>query len=92
MASTAQSRPAAVQDDASVAASSLSTQTLCMSCSADVPGQREQDCCSSVCHLLFLPTVASLLPKDSLQTTSRPAAGLVAHGLDPPSVKRPPRS
>ena len=74
------------------AAPSQTAQTLCLTCSRDGARHHDSDCCSSGCHVLSLPMLATIALRDTLQAAPRLATGRVAHGRDPPGLKRPPRA
>ena len=63
-----------------------------MTCSRDNAHHHDGDCCSFGCHLLSLPTQATLSLRDTLQSTPPVTQGRATHGLNPSGLERPPRA
>ncbi len=74
------------------AAPAQTAQPLCLTCEPAGAPRHDSDCCSSGCHMVSLPTLATIALRDTLQAAPRLTTGRVAHGRDPPGLKRPPRA
>ena len=86
----AQAQPAAQPPQAAPMAATA--QPACMTCSREDAHHHDSDCCSFGCHLLSLPTHATLSLRDTLQVAPPVTQGRGAHGLNPSGLKRPPRA
>ena len=88
----AQPPQAAIQGQAAPAPMASTAQPACMTCSREDAHHHDSDCCSSGCHLLSLPSQATLSLRDTLQVAPPIAQGRASHGLSPSGLKRPPRA
>ena len=86
----AQAQPVATQEQAAPVAATA--QPSCMTCHRDDAHHHDGDCCSFGCHLLSLPTQATLSLRDTLQAAPPMARVRAAHGLNPSGLERPPRA
>jgi len=86
----AQAQPVAPQEHAAPVAATA--QSPCMTCNRDDAQHHDGDCCSFGCHLLSLPTQATLSPRDTLQAAPPMAQGRAAQGRNPSGLERPPRT
>ena len=88
----AQAQHVAPQEQAAPAPIAATAQPACMTCSREDAHHHDGDCCSFGCHLLSLPTQATLSLRDTLQAAPPLAQGRAAHGLNPSGLERPPRA
>ena len=88
----AQAQPAAPQEEAAPAPMASTAQPACMTCSREDAHHHDGDCCSFGCHLLSLPTQATLSLRDTLHVAPPMAQGHAAQGRNPSGLERPPRA
>ena len=86
----AQAQPVATQEQAAPVAAAA--QPSCMTCHRDDAHHHDGDCCSFGCHLLSLPTQATLSLRDTLQVAPPMTRVRAAQGLNPSGLERPPRA
>ena len=86
----AQAQPVVAQEQA--APISATAQPSCMTCNRDDAHHHDSDCCSYGCHLLSLPTQATLSLRDTLHVARPMAQRHAAQGLNPSGLERPPRA
>ena len=82
----------ATHEQAAHAPVAATAQSSCMTCSRDDAHHHDSDCCSFGCHLLSLPTQATLSLRDTLQAAPPMAQGHAAQGRNPSGLERPPRA
>ena len=87
-----QAQPAAQPPQAAIQEQAATAQPSCMTCSREDPHHHDGDCCSFGCHLLSLPSQATLSLRDTLQVAPPIAQVRAAQGLSPSGLERPPRA
>ena len=88
----AQAQPAVSHEQAAPAPIASTAQPACMTCSRDDAHHHDGDCCSFGCHMLSLPTQATLSLRDTLQVAAPMTRVRAAQGLNPSGLERPPRA